>query len=70
MAQSRRFSAFEAVTNVVVGLIVSVIANHLVFPIFGFVPSLSQNIAITLIYTAISLIRSYSLRRLFNWISG
>jgi hypothetical protein len=67
MSQSRKGSAFEAFVNIAVGLIVSVIANHLVFPLFGFVPSLGQNIAITAIYTAISFIRSYCLRRVFNY---
>ena len=67
MSQSRRGSAFEAFINIAVGLAVSVIANHFVFPLFGFVPSLTQNFAITGIYTAISFIRSYCLRRLFNY---
>lgn len=67
MSQSRKMSALEAATNVSVGLIVSVIANHLIFPLFGFNPSIAQNIAITIIYTAISLVRSYALRRFFNW---
>lgn len=67
MSQSRKGSAFEAFVNIAVGLVISVIANHLIFPLFGFVPSLSQNIAITFIYTAISFIRSYCLRRVFNY---
>lgn len=67
MSQSKRGSAFEAFINIAVGLIVSVIANHLVFPLFGFVPSLGQNVAITTIYTGISFVRSYCLRRAFNW---
>lgn len=53
--------------NIAVGLMVSMIANHFVFPAFGFNPSLSQNAAITIIYTAISFARSYFLRRFFNW---
>lgn len=67
MSQSRKGSAFEASVNIAVGLVISVIANHLIFPLFGFEPSLKQNIAITLTYTAISFIRSYCLRRVFNY---
>lgn len=67
MSQSRKMSALEAAINVVVGLIVSIIANHLIFPLFGFNPSIAQNVAITIIYTVISLARSYALRRFFNW---
>ena len=66
MSQSRKGSAAEALTNVSVGLIVSMIANSLVFPLYGFHPSLLDNIGITLIYTGISLVRSYLLRRAFN----
>jgi hypothetical protein len=66
MSQSRKGSAVEACINMLVGLIVSMIANAIVFPRFGFHPSLLDNIGITLIYTAISLIRSYCLRRAFN----
>jgi hypothetical protein len=65
--QSRRGSAAEAAINVAVGLVVAMIANHFVFPLFGFVPSLAASAQITAIYTAISLVRSYCLRRAFNW---
>lgn len=68
MSQSRAGSATEATVNIAVGLMVSMIANHFVFPAFGFNPSLTQNAAITIIYTAISFARSYFLRRFFNWI--
>jgi hypothetical protein len=66
MSQSRKGSAVEALTNMAVGLIVSMIANALVFPLYGFHPSLLDNVGITLIYTVISLARSYLLRRAFN----
>lgn len=68
MSQSRIGSATEAVVNISVGLTVSMVANHFVFPAFGFNPSLGQNAAITVIYTTISFARSYFLRRVFNWI--
>lgn len=66
MSQTRKGSAAEAVINMLVGLTISMIANALVFPLYGFHPSLLDNIGITLIYTVISLARSYCLRRLFN----
>lgn len=63
MSQSRKGSAFEALTNIAIGIVVSIIANAIVFPLFGFHPSGSQNVAITTIYTAISFVRSYLIRR-------
>ena len=38
----------------------------LVFPIFGLQTSLADNLAIGAVFTAISLARSYTLRRLFE----
>jgi hypothetical protein len=66
--QSKRGSIAEAFVNIAVGLVVSMIANSIVFPAYGFHVSIADNVGITLIYTAISLVRSYCLRRTFNWI--
>jgi len=66
MSQSRKGSAIEAIVNIMIGLIVSYVANHLVFPHYGFTPSPRQNVEITAIFTVISFVRSYSVRRLFN----
>lgn len=66
MNQTRLGSFIEALMNVGIGLAVSMLANALVFPRFGFYPSAGQNIAISLIYTAISIVRQYVLRRWFN----
>lgn len=64
--QSRRLSLIEAVTNVAVGYVLAVITQILVFPWFGIHPSLGENLAIGSIFTGISLLRSYALRRLFE----
>ena len=64
--QSRRMSLVEAVANVVVGYVIAVLTQMLVFPIFGLQVSLADNLAIGLAFTTISLARSYVLRRLFE----
>lgn len=64
--QTRKQSLFEAVMNVVVGLGVSMALNFAVFPLFGWHISLGQNIALGVIYTVVSIVRSYCLRRFFN----
>lgn len=66
MNQTRIGSLIETLMNVAIGLFVSVIANALVFPRFGFQPSLGENVVISLVYTAISITRQYILRRWFN----
>lgn len=66
MSQSRLMSVVESVTNVAVGYGVAVGTQLAVFPLFGIEASLSDNLAIGAVFTVISLVRSYALRRLFN----
>ena len=66
MKQSRTMSLVEAVTNVLVGYWVAVATQMLVFPLFGMNATLQENLAIGLIFTAVSLVRSYLLRRAFE----
>lgn len=66
MKQSRWMSLVEAVTNVLVGYGVAVATQMLVFPLFGLHATLQENLAIGLIFTAVSLVRSYVLRRAFE----
>ena len=63
--QSRRRTLMEAFTNVVVGYALAVVTQIIVFPWFGLQPSLGDNLALGLVFTSISLIRGYALRRLF-----
>jgi len=64
--QSKRNSAFEAVTNVAIGYLVSVLANVLILPLFGYNVTIGDSFAIGLAFTLVSLARSYVLRRVFN----
>lgn len=66
MNQSRLGSLIEACFNTAIGLAISMVANALVFPLFGFHPSLGENVAISVIYTVISIARGYVVRRFFN----
>lgn len=59
-------SAVEAVANVAIGYVVAVAANAVVLPLFGLHPTAFDSFAIGALFTAISLARSYVLRRLFN----
>jgi hypothetical protein len=64
--QSKRNSAFEAVTNVAIGYLVSVLANVMILPLFGYNVTIGDSFAIGLAFTLVSLVRSYLLRRAFN----
>ena len=69
VVQSRTGSLLEAVANVVVGYALAVLVQLLVFPVFGLQPTLAQNLKIGLVFTAVSLARSYALRRVFeSWL--
>ena len=65
MSQSRRLSLIEAVTNVTVGYGLAVATQIVIFPWFGLVVSLDDNLAIGAVFVIVSLLRSYALRRLF-----
>ena len=64
--QSRRLSAIESFCNVAVGYGIALTTQILVFPVFEIHVTFSSNLAISGIFTAVSLIRSYVLRRVFN----
>ena len=66
MKQSRWMSFAEAVVNVVVGYGVAVVTQMLVFPLFGMRASVSDNLLIGVIFTMVSLVRSFTLRRIFE----
>jgi hypothetical protein len=66
MTQSRLGSFVEACINVLIGFTINYIANLFVLPIFGFYISLENNFYMGLIYTVISVVRSYCIRRWFN----
>jgi hypothetical protein len=66
MSQSRAHSAVEAVANVAIGYGVAVASQIVILPMFGVHLPLADNLAIGAWFTAISLVRSYAVRRLFN----
>jgi hypothetical protein len=66
--QPKHWSLIESLTNVGVGFGVSFGATFVVLPLFGFIVNWQQNLLISLIFTIISIVRSYFLRRYFNWV--
>ena len=64
--QSRRHSLLESLVNIAVGYTVAISSQLLIFPLFAINIPLSQNLSIGALFTGVSLVRSYLLRRLFN----
>ena len=67
--QSRWMSLMEAATNIAVGYGLAVLTQVLVFPLFGLRVSLGENLGIGAVFTVVSLVRSFALRRIFNRLS-
>jgi len=66
MTQTKLGSLCEAIINIVIGFLIGLASQILVFPIVGIEASIGTNLEIAAYFTAISLIRSYIIRRHFN----
>lgn len=66
MEQSRLESLLESFVNVLIGYGVALVSQIVVFPLVGIAVPLSTNLIIGAFFTAISLARSYVIRRWFN----
>lgn len=66
MSQTKKHSMLESIANIAIGYGVALASQILIFPLYGIHIPLSDNIAIGIWFTVISLIRSYVLRRWFN----
>lgn len=64
--QTRLGSWVEAWANIAVGFTINYFANLMIFPLYGMHISAMNNFWMGCIYTAISLVRSFVLRRYFN----
>jgi hypothetical protein len=64
--QTRLSSLIEAVINVAIGFVVSLVLTALVLPAYGHAVTFSENLQITGIFTIASIARSYAVRRWFN----
>ena len=64
--QSKKQSFIESLTSTTIGIIIGIVLNLTILPIFGYPVSLSDSLWISVIFTVISIIRSYIIRRWFN----
>jgi len=66
MKQSRTMSLVEAATNILVGYVLAIATQIVVFPWFGIATGLAEHLTIGLAFVGVSLVRGYLLRRLFE----
>lgn len=66
MSQTRLGSLIESLLNVAIGYWVALLSQLVILPMYGVHVPLSTNLAIGAWFTAISIVRSYALRRWFN----
>lgn len=66
MPQSRTMSLVEAMANVVVGYVLAIVTQMIVFPWFGLEAALTEHLTIGAAFVIISLARGYILRRIFE----
>ena len=64
--QTKKQSMIESLTSTTIGIIIGIVLNLTILPIFGYPVSLSDSLWISVIFTVISIIRSYIIRRWFN----
>ena len=64
--QTRLASFIESIANILIGYGVAVASQLAIFPLFGIAIPLTDNLLIGLWFTAISLARSYVVRRAVN----
>lgn len=66
MSQSKRASLAETLFNTKVGFAINFVANLVILPMFGFPIKPGPAFAMGLVFTVISIVRGYFVRRLFN----
>ena len=66
MTQSRRMSLIETLASTAIGYLVAVASQLVIFPLFDMHIALSDNLLIGAMFTVISIIRGYCVRRMFN----
>lgn len=70
MSQTRMQSFVEVNTSTAVGFVVSWAATPPIFWAFGYEAGAGKALGITVVYTVLSLVRGWVMRRVFNRLHG
>ena len=64
--QSKKQSLIETLTSVFLGWLIGVILNLTVLPLFDYNITVVDSLWVSLIFTVVSVVRGYIIRRWFN----
>lgn len=65
--QTKKMSLIETLTNTGVGFLISLLTTQVVLPHYECSVTFSATFEITMIFTLVSIVRGYAIRRFFNW---
>ena len=66
--QSKTFSWIETATSTAIGFKIALLAQLILFPLYGITVPGTTHLSLVVWFTVISLIRGYLVRRLFVWV--
>jgi len=66
MNQTKLHSIIESITQTLIGLLTSILIQIVLYPLLGIPVTFKQNLIITCVFFAVSIVRGYIIRRLFN----
>lgn len=67
--QTRLMSLIETSANIITGYFLAVGTQVLLFPVFGLEVTFKDNLTIGMVFTVLSFLRGYCLRRIFSRLS-
>mgnify|MGYP003433671246 FL=1 len=66
MKQTKQKSLIESIVQTIIGLGTSILIQIILYPMMGIPVTFSQNLIITAVFFAVSIVRGYFVRRIFN----
>ena len=64
--QARLMSLIETLANIIIGYFLAVGTQVLLFPVFSLEVTFKDNLTIGMVFTVLSFLRGYCLRRIFS----
>jgi len=65
--QKRKHSLIESISNTMIGFLVSLGIQLIIYPVMDIPVRFDQNLIITSVFTIASILRGYFVRRMFNY---